>query len=120
MLLRLRTLLCFFEDFEKSFVVALDRVVALLVVGVDRALVACYVPVRHVAPAREVLLLPENAVVPVIGLDRLPDAGFQARRLARRGEHVVVERDDVARRRQGVRGHLRSARRSSISLAYLM
>ncbi len=104
MLFRLRTLFRFFQNFEKSFVDAFDRVVSLLVVGVDRALVARDVRVRHVAPAREVFLLPENAVVPVVGLDRLPEgftaAVLETRRLSRRGERMVVKGDDFGGSRQ--------------------
>src|SRR5581483_918640 len=80
---------------EERFVDALDGIVPLLVVAVDRALVARDVGVRDVAAPREVLLLPEHAVVPVVGLDRGPDALLEARRRARCGEAVVVELDDL-------------------------
>src|SRR6185436_20832757 len=68
---------------------ALDGVVARLVVAVDRALVAGDLRVRHVAPARQVLFVPQQAVVAVVGLDRVPHRAGGPRGA------VVVESDQV-------------------------
>jgi len=56
---------------EKDFVDPLDGVVALLVMAVDRALVRRDLGVGNVAPAREILFRPQQAVVAVVRLDRL-------------------------------------------------
>jgi len=80
---------------EQRFVDAFDRVVALLVVAIDRPLVGGDRRVVDVGPARLILLVPEQAVVPMIGGDEARDvackgAGVVARVTDRDG--TIVER----------------------------
>src|SRR5262249_20665457 len=93
---------------------ALHGVVALLVVAVDGALVAGDLGVGHVAPPREVLLVPQQAVVAVVVLDRGPERAQRAR--AGLLGRAVVPGADVA---ECGRAHVRAPRCSSISFAYL-
>ena len=99
---------------EHLLVDALDRVVALLVVQVDGALVGRDLGIGNVAPPRQVLLLPQPAVVPVVLLERLRERRTLARRRLARGERAVMEGDDVACV-QGASARLTSSMSSSRS-----
>ncbi len=91
------------EPLEQRLVDLLDRVVAALVVAVDRALVRRDRRVRDIAPARAVLLVPQQAIVAVVRLDPGPDAraaSGRRRRPPSAFDRRVVERADRRRSRR--------------------
>jgi hypothetical protein len=71
------------EALEQCLVDLLDRIVAALVVAVDRALVRRDRGIRDVPPPRAVLLVPQQSIVAMVVRDPRPDAGFVRRREAR-------------------------------------